>query len=139
KISHGVSQLAPAGGTAAWDAVTFAAQKLASLPEQQPVARILVVVTDGDDNSSAATLKESIEAAQGSEVIVYTVSTREDSRPVTTTPLGDRALKAMAERTGGAAFFPGSLSRLNRSLEELRQVIRSRYLISYKPTLFSRN
>jgi hypothetical protein len=115
-----------------WDAVRFAAQKLANLPEQQSVA-------DGDDNSSAATLKESIEAAQGSEVIVYTVSTREHSRQVTTTRLGDRALKALAERTGGAAFFPGSLSRLNHSLEQLQQVIRSRYRISYKPTWLSRN
>jgi hypothetical protein len=36
-------------------------------------------------------------------------------------------------------MYAGSLGRLNHSLEELQQVIRSRYLISYKPTLFSRN
>lgn len=139
QISHGVSQLAPAGGTAAWDAVSFAAEKLASLPEERPVARILVVITDGDDNSSSATLKEAIEAALRAEVIVYTVSTKENSRHETTSPVGDRALKALAARTGGAAFFPGSLGRLNQSLEELQQVIRSRYLISYRPTLFSRD
>jgi hypothetical protein len=54
--------------------------------------------------------------AQGSEVVVYTVSTRDDSRQVTTTPLGDRALKVLAERTGGAAFFPGSLAALITAL-----------------------
>jgi hypothetical protein len=45
-------------------------------------------------------------------------------------------LKTLAERTGGAAFFPGSLFHLKHSLGELQEVIRSRYLVSYKPALF---
>jgi Ca-activated chloride channel family protein len=135
-ISHGVGQLAPAGGTAAWDAVAFAADKLASKREERPVARILVVISDGDDNSSSATLKQAIESALRGEVIVYTVSTREESSGDESALVGDRALKLLAERTGGVAFFPGSLGHLNHSLEELQQVIRSRYLISYKPALF---
>ena len=51
-------QLAPGGGTALWDAVAFAADKLAKRPEIQPVARILVVISDGEDNSSKSTLKQ---------------------------------------------------------------------------------
>jgi hypothetical protein len=46
-------------------------------------------------------------------------------------------LKALAQQTGGTAFFPGSLGHLNRSLNSLREVIRSRYLISYKPAQFA--
>jgi Ca-activated chloride channel homolog len=136
QIAHGIEQLAPAGGTAAWDAVAFAAEKLASQREDRPVARILVVISDGDDNSSSATLKEAIESAQRGEVIVYAVSTREQGNEDQSALVGDQALKSLAERTGGAAFFPGSLGHLNRSLAELQQVIRSRYLISYKPALF---
>jgi Ca-activated chloride channel homolog len=136
QITHGIEQLAPAGGTAAWDAVAFAAEKLASQREERPVARILVVISDGDDNSSSATLKEAIESAQRGEVIVYTVSTREQGGDDQSALVGDRALKLLAERTGGAAFFPGSLGHLNHSLAELQQVIRSRYLISYKPAFF---
>jgi hypothetical protein len=45
-------------------------------------------------------------------------------------------LRVLAENTGGAAFVPGSVRWLNRSLDELQEVIRSRYLISYKPALF---
>jgi hypothetical protein len=45
-------------------------------------------------------------------------------------------MKVLARRTGGAAFFPDSLGNLDRRLSDLRQVIRGRYLISYKPAQF---
>lgn len=144
RISEGINKLAPGGGTALWDAVVFAADKLASRRETQPMARVVVVISDGEDNSSSASLKQAIEAAERGEVIVYTVSTHEDRATTTFLPregavLGDRALRALAERTGGSAFFPGSLGRLNHSLTDLQQVIRSRYLVSYRPALFKRD
>jgi len=144
QLAHGIGQLAPAGGTALWDAVSFAADKLSERPETKPVARVLVVISDGEDNSSSATLKEAIESAGRDEVLVYTVSTR-DSRDnatafytnyATNYFVGDRALKVLAEGTGGTPFFPGSLGHLNHSLDELQQVIRGRYLVSYKPAGF---
>ena len=143
KLSAAIDKLAPAGGTAAWDAVEFAAEKLASRPETQPVARVLVVISDGEDNSSNATLKEAIAAAENREVIVYAVSTRDTALnvilPKHDTPPGDHALRTLADLTGGTAFFPGSLGYLNRSLDDLQEVIRSRYMISYRPALFKRD
>lgn len=55
--ARAVAQLAPGGGTALWNAVTFAADKLATRPELQPVARVLVVISDGVDNSSSVSLQ----------------------------------------------------------------------------------
>jgi len=142
QISHSIGQLVPAGGTALWDTIRFAAHKLGSRTEPQPVARILVVVSDGDDNSSKSTLKEAIQTAERENVIVYTVSTAEcvhcsPTRDDSTGPsTGDRALKVLAEQSGGALFVPGAASNLTHSLAELQQVIRSRYLISYKPARF---
>jgi Ca-activated chloride channel homolog len=139
RISRAINQLAPAGGTALWDAVAFAAEKLSSLAETRPVARMLVIISDGQDNSSGITLKDAIASAERGEVFVYTVSTREfnqkDDYVLVNDPnvVGDRALRVLADHTGGAAFVPGSLTGLNKSLTELEQVIRSRYLISYKP------
>jgi Ca-activated chloride channel homolog len=141
EIAGGIGKLAPGGGTALWDAVGFAAAKLAERRETKPVARVLVVITDGEDNSSSESLKQAIETAEREEVTVYAVSTH-DARDLTTSfktediALGDRALRLLADRTGGDAFFPGSVSYLDRSLNQLQQVIRSRYLISYKPALF---
>jgi Ca-activated chloride channel family protein len=128
----------PVGGTAIWDAVSFAADKLAERPEERHVAKILVVISDGDDNSSGTTLKQAIEHAEKDEVIVYTVSTRySDSRPQMSDPTGNRAMKVLAKLTGGVSFFPGSAAHFSKSLAELQQVIRSRYLISYRPALFT--
>jgi len=139
-ISHGINELVPSGGTALWDAVAFAADKLASRPETQPVARILVVISDGEDNSSTSTLKDLIARAQRGEVAIYSVSTREvTDDPAVASLVGEHALKTLSELTGGAAFTPGSAYRFNGSLSDLQQVIRSRYLVSYKPALFKRD
>jgi Ca-activated chloride channel homolog len=139
-ISHAVGQLAPSGGTALWNAVAFAADKLAARPEAQPVARVLVVISDGQDNSSSVTLKQAISRAQRGETAVYTVSTRENiATPNDDSSVGEHALTTLAELTGGADFSPGSVGGLNGSLVALQQVIRSRYLISYKPALFKRD
>jgi VWFA-related protein len=138
-ISHGIAQLAPAGGTAIWEAVAFASDKLARQTETGPVAKILVIISDGNDNSSTVTLKEAIEAAERGEVIVYTVSIREANQQDDLAAVGNRALKVLAQRTGGAAFSPASASHLERSLADLQEVIRSRYLVSYKPALFKQD
>ncbi|HSZ61549.1 MAG TPA: VWA domain-containing protein [Terriglobales bacterium] len=135
-ISHAIGELAPAGGTALWDAVTFAANKLANRHDPFPVAKILVIISDGNDNSSKATLKQAIQATEGGEVIVYTVSTSEETGAVSESSVGDHALKALAEQSGGSPFQPGSVSALKHSLAELQQVIRGRYRISYKPDGF---
>jgi VWFA-related protein len=138
ELARGIHQLVPVGGTAIWDAIGYAAEKLAERQEARPVARILVVISDGDDNASNSTLKQAIERAERNEVIVYTVSTRyADAESTRSDPTGNRAMKVLAQLTGGVAFFPGSASHLNRSLAELQQVIRSRYLISYRPALFN--
>jgi VWFA-related protein len=51
----------------------------------------------------------------------------------------DKVLQALAERSGGEAFFPGDVSSLGRSFDKLRDQIRSRYLIAYKPANFEPN
>jgi VWFA-related protein len=137
--SHALNQLAPGGGTALWDAVAFAADKLAAHPEVQPVARILVVISDGEDNSSGITLKQAVARAQHGEVAVYTVSTRDGLWEEPGALVGDHALQALSELTGGTAFMPGSARRLDASLGDLQQAIRGRYLVSYKPASFQRD
>ena len=143
KITDAIKSLAPAGGTALWDAVEFAANKLGEINETQPVAKVLVVISDGRDNSSRNTLKEVIEAAEHKDVTIYTVSTN-DVRYLSTAfldsaILGDKALKNLAERTGGTSFVPGSINNLNSSLTDLQEFIRARYALSYKPAFLKHN
>jgi len=139
QTAHAINELAPGGGTALWDAVKYATEKLASRAETQPVARVLVVISDGEDNSSSTTLKELIATALRSEVAIYTVSPRDVTNEEESAVLGDRALQTISELTGGASYVPGAVTHLSRSLSQLQEVIRSRYLISYKPAGFQRD
>jgi Ca-activated chloride channel family protein len=134
-----IGQLAPGGGTALWDALKFAVEKLGNRPEPQPVARVLVVISDGEDNSSSVTLKEAIGSALAGQVAVYTVSTRDLTDEGQGALLGDHALRTLSELTGGAAFVPGSIRRLAGSLADVQQVIRGRYMVSYRPAEFARD
>jgi Ca-activated chloride channel family protein len=139
KMAHALGELVPSGGTALWDAVAFASDKLASYPDVSPVARVLVVISDGENNSSVSTLKDAIEHAQHGEVAIYTVSTRDFDNDAPDAALGEHALRTMSELTGGAAFSPGSVHRLNNGLADIQQVLRGRYLVAYKPAGFQRN
>jgi Ca-activated chloride channel homolog len=132
----GVEKLSNGGGTALFDAVSFACWKLAAYPDQERVARVLVILSDGEDNSSHRSLRQAIEEAENSGVSIYTVSTTESNGPRTD---ADQVLQLLAERSGGEAMFPGDMLTLEKSLDKLRELIRSRYLLAYKPAAFEPN
>ncbi len=133
QLAGGINQLRNEGGTALFDAVSFACWKLAAYPEQQRVARVLVVLSDGEDNSSHGTLKQAIQDAEAAGVTVYTISTKTTSGPKTD---ADHIMEALAEHSGGEAMFPVDMYALRGSFNQLRDLIRSRYLLAYKPADF---
>lgn len=136
-LSTGIDQLSINGGTAIWDAVSLACWKLAALPEKERVAKVLVVLTDGEDNASHMTLKRAIHDAENTGVTVYTISTMdyEQLHKYGLTD-ADKVLQALSERTGGEAMFPGEMNALDKTFSRLRDVIRSRYLVAYRPADF---
>ena len=139
-LATGIDRLTISGGTAIWDAVSFACWKLAAYPEKERVAKVLVVLTDGEDNASRITLKQAIQDAEATGVTVYAISTKDyaDLHRFGKTD-ADRALQALTERTGGEAMFPGEMNAVDKAFEKLRDVIRSRYLVAYKPAAFAAN
>ncbi len=135
-LGSGIDKLSNGGGTALFDAVTFACRKLGEYPDDERVARVVVILSDGEDNSSHSSLKQSIQVAERTGVTIYTVSTKEGPGDKTD---ADKVLEALAESSGGEALFPGDLHTLGASLDKLRELIRSRYFIAYKPANFQPN
>jgi Ca-activated chloride channel homolog len=135
-LGKGIDQLGNGGGTALFDAVSFACRKLAEYPDGERVARVLVILSDGEDNSSHGSLKQSVQISERTGVTIYTVSTKEGLGDKTD---ADKVLEMLAERSGGEAMFPGDLHTLGSSLDKLRDLIRSRYFIAYKPADFQPN
>jgi VWFA-related protein len=136
ELGKGIEKLSNGGGTALFDAVAFACRKLAAYPESDRVARVLVILSDGEDNSSHSSLKQSIQIAEGTGVTIYTISTKEERGDKSD---ADRVLEALAERSGGEALFPGNILTLDKSFSKLHDLIRSRYFVAYKPADFQPN
>jgi VWFA-related protein len=136
KLTKGVNSIRPGGGTAMWDAVYYACRdKLMKESTGETVRRVIILVSDGDDNQSRALRSEAIEMAQRAGVIVYTISTNLSNIHDT----GDHNLKALADATGGQAFTPFKLSDLSDDFNDIQQELRSQYSLSYKPDQFVAN
>ena len=142
-LSEVIQKQNAGGGTALNDAIYMASQRLLDAPTPLPkpdIRRILVVISDGDDNLSDHALSDAIQMADRSGVSIYTISTNNDWVEVDTgTPQklqyteGDRILKELAEETGGRAFFPFRVDDLAQSFLDIGNELRSQYLIGYTP------
>jgi VWFA-related protein len=113
--------------------VQFAAsKKLAEYHDEKAVRRVILLISDGEDNQSRATSEQVIEAARRAEVTVYAVS----SNPGNTKTTGNRLLEKLAEETGGRVFFPSSLTDVGQAFKTIEEELRSQYALSYKPAGF---
>jgi VWFA-related protein len=133
KLRAGINVIRPGGGTAMWDAVYYACRdKMMKEKNSTPVRRAIILVSDGDDNQSRVLRQEAIEMAQRAEVIVYTISTNLSNIHDT----GDHNLQALADATGGRAFYPYKLQDLADDFSEIQGELRSQYSLAYKPNDF---
>jgi Ca-activated chloride channel family protein len=123
--------------TALFDAVwEFCNEKLRTAPGR----RVMVVVTDGEDTYSRASIRDAIDIAQRTETTIFAISTKAGFlSAVPGVEAGevkdkkDRELTTLAEETGGAAFFTGDMLSLERSFTKISKELRSQYLVTYKP------
>jgi Ca-activated chloride channel family protein len=135
KAVDGVKQLGKQ--TALFDAVwQFCDEKLRSVAGR----RVMVIVTDGEDTYSRASIRDAIEIAQRTETTIFTISTKAGF--LSTVPgveagqvkdQNDRGLVTLAEETGGVAFFTGDMLSLERSFTKISKELRAQYLLTYKP------
>jgi VWFA-related protein len=134
KLKQGLGYIKSSGGTAMYDALVASADYLsknAKHPKQ-----VLLVVTDGEDNASSASLEQSIRRIQDLDgPVIYSVgllfgedTDKRESRHA------KRVLETLSEQTGGAAYFPRSLRDVDEIAAEVARDIRTQYTISYHST-----
>jgi VWFA-related protein len=129
-LRRGMNKIRPGGGTAMWDSVFYACRdKLMQEKTTGPVRRAIILISDGDDTQSRVRPKEAIEMAQRAEVIIYAISTNLTGNG----DAGDKNLRALAEATGGRAFFPSTQQELPDAFAEVEGELRSQYAVAYKP------
>jgi Ca-activated chloride channel family protein len=139
------------GGTSLYDAIYAASNHLLNnspLPSgpNPDVRRVLVVISDGDDNSSNRARGESVEMAQRAGVIIYSISTstewisaedeKDPSKRISRKYMkteGDQVLEQLALETGGRVFFPYKVDDLGQSFLDIGDELRHQYALAYSP------
>jgi VWFA-related protein len=140
------------GGTAVYDAIYNACRDQLSHPPRPPgdqpdvVRRVMILISDGDDNLSNHTRGEAIEMAQRTSVVIYSISTSTQWIQLSQTDPskladrkthlteGDKILQDLAQETGGRAFFPYHVDDLDQSFQDIGDELRNQYSIAYNPS-----
>jgi VWFA-related protein len=132
-LNTGIRKLRPGGGTALFDALYHTCQQqMLTLKETTDVRKVIILVSDGDDNYSHALESDAIKMCQRAETSVYAIST--DTSP--TRGNGADALKTIAEATGGQVFFPVKLDDMAVFFKNIEEELRSQYSLEYRPSEF---
>jgi VWFA-related protein len=134
KLRQGLSYIKSSGGTDLYDALVASADYLAKNAKNPK--QVLLVVTDGEDNASSATLEDAIRRIQDLDgPTIYCVgllfgsdTDKAEARHAR------RVLEALAEQTGGVAYFPKNLNQVDPIAAEVAQDIRTQYTIAYHST-----
>jgi Ca-activated chloride channel homolog len=126
-LERAVSSLRPEGRTALYDAVMAGLDRL---DEGSRSRKVLIVMSDGGDNASRATLDQVLDRARRSGATVYTIGLFEPGDP----DANPGVLKALARATGGERYLPRSAGPLLLACKQIARDIRSGYTIAFEPS-----
>ena len=116
------------GVTAIWDSVALTSDKvLANAPGLR--RRAIILLTDGLNTYQRIDQKTAINRALAAETVIYAIGIGNAREGV-----NRGALRELAERTGGRAFFPDKKFDMNAAFTEIERELRTQYLIAYSST-----
>jgi len=126
------------GGTHLYDSVYLASNELMKARYGR---KVLVLVTDGEDQGSRTNLQESIEAAEKADVIVYSivVSDPQFYSLIGGSYHGDASLRKIARETGGRTIRVKSIEQIGPAFQQIARELRSQYLLGYSPSNLRHN
>jgi len=128
-VDQALSRKDARGGTALFDAVIASADHLAKAKSCNK--RVLLVVSDGEDNSSRKSLVQAISAVQGAgNPAIYAISLPDHS---TQSSRGRHTLEKLTSATGGAVYFAGSAKDLGQAALNVAEDLRNQYTLTYVP------
>jgi Ca-activated chloride channel family protein len=128
-LAKAIRQVRPGGGTKMLDAIYLACQEKL---KGETGRKIVILISDGDDNLSLETVSSTLEMTQKSDVALFAISTNSSGFFGLTAPKSDKLLKRLAEETGGRAFFPFKAEDLSQSFQDISTELRSQYSLAYR-------
>jgi VWFA-related protein len=130
RMEEGLARIDSRGGTAMRDAIYASISYAKSKGKHDK--KVLVVVTDGNDNMSEVTLEKLVQEAQQQEVLIYTIGllAEEERREA---GRAKRALDTITRATGGQAHYPNLVDEVGKLALQVAHDIRNQYIIAYTP------
>ena len=131
KLESTLGKIDSNGPTAMRDALSMGLEHLKRLAKNDK--KVLLVVTDGEDNSSVETLTRLSREAQQSGVLIYAIGLLNDDDERETIR-AKRDLDMLTRETGGEVFYPKELSEVDGIARHVAHDLRNQYTIAYIPS-----
>jgi len=123
----------PIGATHLYDAVYLAANELM---KNEVGRKVLILLTDGQDQGSQETLDKALEAAQKSDVMIYSIDIVDRSFYGFGNMRfsGDSVLQKLSQQTGGRVLKVNKIKNTRAAFDEIARELRTQYLLGYTPS-----
>lgn len=129
-LAHRLDEIRPFGGTAIYDGLMAA---IPLLSRRQHARCGLVVVSDGEDNSSDATLYDAVRALVPTDAFVYAIAIDEPAGPAIARKFSPQALNDITGPTGGYTESIKTSADLPRATERIANELNHQYMLGYMP------
>ena len=130
ELKEALERIDSRGSTALYDAIIGSLDHLKKASKDK---RVLLVVTDGEDNSSHNSLEKTLREVQKTNTVIYTIGLLGDEKRKEKNH-AMKALKEIAEGSGGLAFFPENVEDVHTICEQVAHDIRNQYTLAYYPS-----
>ncbi len=132
KMELGLARIDSRGGTAMRDAINMSLDYTKSAAKKDK--KVLMVITDGNDNASSVSLENVVRRAYQTDTLVYAIGLFTDEEKHDAVK-ARRALNELTGATGGLAFYPKEVNEVQSLAVEIAKDIRSQYTIAYTPSI----
>jgi Ca-activated chloride channel family protein len=119
-------------GTSLYDAVVLGSQSVKRQGADR--RRALVIITDAGETTSVSKFDPARRAAIASDALLYTIVVRPMKSDAGWNTAGEHAMETITDSTGGAMFYPTSVSELDGIFDRINRELRTQYLLAYYPT-----
>jgi len=135
ELKEALERIDSRGSTALYDAIIGSLDHVKKGGKDK---KVLLVVTDGEDNTSHSSLEKTIREVQKTNTVIYTIGLlSEESKK--NAKRAKRALEQIAQASGGLSYFPENVEDVHTICEQVAHDIRNQYTLAYYPTNIKRD
>jgi Ca-activated chloride channel homolog len=99
--------------------------------ERRAIRRAIILLTDGSDTASQASIDDAIKLCQRRGIGIYALGIGDVSRQ---RQVNNRVLERLTLETGGMAFYPTREDEIERYFQRVMEALSSLYMVAYYPS-----